>query len=80
MNIDLSNLITGGYNPNRKQRRHQKKIDDKPKLKIIRKADPTTLAYIEFLNKSNVLGDPVEQNYPNIKKAATFELGNHDVE
>ena len=79
MNINISDIING-HEPNRKQRRYQKKIDDKPKLKIIRKADPTTLAYIEFLNKSNVLGDTVEQNYPNIKKAATFELGNHDVE
>ncbi|HVP81807.1 MAG TPA: hypothetical protein VMS35_02090 [Nitrososphaeraceae archaeon] len=79
MNINISDVING-HEPNRKQRRYRNKIDDKPKLKIIRKADPTTLAYIEFLNKSNVLGDTVEQNYPNIKKAATFELGNHDVE
>ena len=82
MNVDLSNIIYGSQPINRKQRRYKEKFTEKkPKFRIIRKADPTTLAYIEFLNKSTVLGDTVEQNYPNIKKAATsFELGNHDAE
>lgn len=43
-----------GQQPNRKQRRYRDKWEsiDNSKVRIVRKANPTTLSYVEFLNKN----------------------------
>jgi len=68
MNVDLSNIIYGSQPINRKQRRYKEKFTEKkPKFRIIRKSDPQTMKYIEYLN---TLKD----------KDPLLELGNHDAE